>query len=155
GGLALGIIEAQAQWLLGPQLRDLVAWGLLFAVLVVWPGGLTGTTGSDEAAVVRGRVEGNGRLPGRGGLQYRRRLVWGPIGLPAAARRRDFLRPAGVLRHGCLRGRRGHSNAALAPRTCAAVGDSCRCAGGGRAGAGDASAFRSLLRHCHFGLFRD
>jgi branched-chain amino acid transport system permease protein len=40
GGLALGIIEAHAQWLFGPQVRDLVAWGVLFAVLAFWPGGL-------------------------------------------------------------------------------------------------------------------
>jgi branched-subunit amino acid ABC-type transport system permease component len=56
GGLALGVVEAQAQWLLGPHLRDLVAWGLLFAVLVVWPGGLMGAAGADEAAAVQRRV---------------------------------------------------------------------------------------------------
>jgi branched-chain amino acid transport system permease protein len=56
GGLALGIIEAQAQWLLGPHLRDLVAWGLLFAVLALWPGGLMGAAGVDEAAAVQRRV---------------------------------------------------------------------------------------------------
>jgi branched-chain amino acid transport system permease protein len=56
GGLALGIIEAQAQWLLGPHLRDLVAWGLLFAVLAFWPGGLMGAAAVDEAAAVQRRV---------------------------------------------------------------------------------------------------
>lgn len=54
GGLALGVIEAQAQWLLGPHLRDLVAWGLLFAVLALRPGGLMGASGA--AAAVHRRV---------------------------------------------------------------------------------------------------
>ena len=53
GGLALGIIEAQAQWLLGPHLRDLIAWGLLFAVLALWPGGLMGAAVYEAAAVQR------------------------------------------------------------------------------------------------------
>jgi branched-subunit amino acid ABC-type transport system permease component len=56
GGLALGIIEAQSQWLFGPQVRDLIAWGLLFAVLALWPGGLMGRRRTDEAAAVQGRV---------------------------------------------------------------------------------------------------
>jgi branched-subunit amino acid ABC-type transport system permease component len=56
GGLALGVIEAHAQWLLGPQLRDLVAWGLLFAVLALWPGGLMGSAGAGEAATVQRRI---------------------------------------------------------------------------------------------------
>jgi branched-chain amino acid transport system permease protein len=42
GGLALGVFEAHAQAALGPQLRDLLAYGLLFAVLVCRPGGLFG-----------------------------------------------------------------------------------------------------------------
>jgi branched-subunit amino acid ABC-type transport system permease component len=42
GGLALGIVEAHAQWYLGPQFRDLIAYFLLFACLVVRPGGLLG-----------------------------------------------------------------------------------------------------------------
>ena len=33
GGLALGLIEAHTQWYLGPQLRDLVAYLLLFVLL--------------------------------------------------------------------------------------------------------------------------
>lgn len=42
GGLLLGVIEAEAQWYLGPQLRDLIAYLLLFAVLLLRPGGLMG-----------------------------------------------------------------------------------------------------------------
>ena len=56
GGLTLGIIEAQAQWLLGPHLRDLVAWGVLFAVLALWPGGLMGAAAVDDATAVQRRV---------------------------------------------------------------------------------------------------
>jgi branched-chain amino acid transport system permease protein len=56
GGLALGVIEAHAQGLLGPQARDLVAWGLLLAVLVLWPGGLMGGRRLSEALAVQGRV---------------------------------------------------------------------------------------------------
>jgi branched-chain amino acid transport system permease protein len=37
GGLALGLIEAHSQWYLGPQLRDLVAYLLLFALLAWRP----------------------------------------------------------------------------------------------------------------------
>jgi branched-subunit amino acid ABC-type transport system permease component len=33
GGLALGVLEAHSQWFLGPQLRDLVAYALLFVLL--------------------------------------------------------------------------------------------------------------------------
>jgi len=33
GGLALGVIESNAQWYLGAEWRDIVAYGLLFAVL--------------------------------------------------------------------------------------------------------------------------
>jgi len=50
GGLALGVIEANAQWLFGPHVRDLVAWGLLFAVLALWPGGLLGGRDGPGAA---------------------------------------------------------------------------------------------------------
>jgi branched-subunit amino acid ABC-type transport system permease component len=42
GGLALGVVEAHALALSGPQVRDLLAWMLLFAVLVLRPGGLMG-----------------------------------------------------------------------------------------------------------------
>ncbi|MGH8721865.1 MAG: ABC transporter permease subunit, partial [Burkholderiales bacterium] len=33
GGLALGLLEAHSQWYLGPQLRDLIAYLLLFVLL--------------------------------------------------------------------------------------------------------------------------
>ena len=56
GGLALGVIEAHAQWLFGPQVRDLVAWGVLFTVPALWPGGLMGGHRLSEAAAVQRRV---------------------------------------------------------------------------------------------------
>lgn len=56
GGLALGVIEAHAQWQFGPQVRDLIAWGLLFAVLAFWPGGLMGARHVGDAAAVQRRV---------------------------------------------------------------------------------------------------
>jgi branched-chain amino acid transport system permease protein len=56
GGLALGVIEANAQWLFGPQIRDMIAWGLLFAVLAFWPGGLMGGRQAGEAAAVQRRM---------------------------------------------------------------------------------------------------
>jgi branched-chain amino acid transport system permease protein len=37
GGLALGLVEAHAQWFLGPQLRDFAAYLLLFALLALRP----------------------------------------------------------------------------------------------------------------------
>ena len=37
GGLALGLIEAHAHWFLGPQLRDFVAYLLLFVLLALRP----------------------------------------------------------------------------------------------------------------------
>jgi branched-subunit amino acid ABC-type transport system permease component len=42
GGLLLGIVEAHSQWFFGPQIRDLVAYVVLFAFLLVRPGGLLG-----------------------------------------------------------------------------------------------------------------
>jgi branched-subunit amino acid ABC-type transport system permease component len=42
GGLLVGVIEASGQALWGPQVRELIAYGLLFLVLVVRPGGLYG-----------------------------------------------------------------------------------------------------------------
>jgi branched-subunit amino acid ABC-type transport system permease component len=56
GGLALGLIEAHVLASAGPQVRDLVAWGLLFVVLALWPGGLLGGRWHDAAAYVRRRV---------------------------------------------------------------------------------------------------
>ncbi len=37
GGLALGLLEAHAHWFFGPQLRDFLAYLLLFALLAVRP----------------------------------------------------------------------------------------------------------------------
>jgi branched-chain amino acid transport system permease protein len=37
GGLVLGLVEAHAQWFLGPQLRDFAAYLLLFALLALRP----------------------------------------------------------------------------------------------------------------------
>ncbi len=42
GGLILGVVEAHSQWYFGPQVRELVAYALLFACLVLRPGGLLG-----------------------------------------------------------------------------------------------------------------
>jgi branched-chain amino acid transport system permease protein len=56
GGLALGVIEAHMQWAFGPQVRDLVAWGLLFAVLALWPGGLLGARRLADAASIQRRL---------------------------------------------------------------------------------------------------
>lgn len=38
GGLALGLVEAHAQWFFGPQLRELIAYLLLFVLLALQPG---------------------------------------------------------------------------------------------------------------------
>jgi branched-chain amino acid transport system permease protein len=51
GGLLLGIFEAHAQVLLGPQGRDLTAYLLLFLFLVLRPGGLLGKAPEPEAAI--------------------------------------------------------------------------------------------------------
>ena len=56
GGLLLGVIEAHAQWFLGPQVRDMVAWGLLFFILAFWPGGLMGAGALDRTMAVGRRV---------------------------------------------------------------------------------------------------
>jgi branched-chain amino acid transport system permease protein len=37
GGIALGLVEAHSQWYLGPQLRDFVAYLLLFVLLAIRP----------------------------------------------------------------------------------------------------------------------
>jgi branched-subunit amino acid ABC-type transport system permease component len=42
GGLILGVVEAHSQWYFGPQVRELIAYALLFACLVVRPQGLLG-----------------------------------------------------------------------------------------------------------------
>jgi len=53
GGLVLGILEAHSQWYFGPQIRDLCAYGLLFACLVLRPGGLLGEAPSREPTLGR------------------------------------------------------------------------------------------------------
>ncbi|MEH2549891.1 branched-chain amino acid transport system permease protein [Bradyrhizobium sp. AZCC 2262] len=47
GGLLLGVMEAFGQALFGPQVRDLITYGLLFLVLVAWPGGFSGRSAFD------------------------------------------------------------------------------------------------------------
>jgi branched-chain amino acid transport system permease protein len=42
GGFLLGIIETQSTWYLGTEYRDLLAFAVLFAFLVLRPGGLLG-----------------------------------------------------------------------------------------------------------------
>ena len=42
GGLMLGVVEAHSQWYLGNEYKDLSAYILLFAILVLRPGGLMG-----------------------------------------------------------------------------------------------------------------
>jgi branched-chain amino acid transport system permease protein len=48
GGLILGVVETNSQWYFGPQVRDLVAYLLLFACLVLRPGGLLGEAPASE-----------------------------------------------------------------------------------------------------------
>jgi branched-chain amino acid transport system permease protein len=56
GGLLLGVVEAHSQWYFGPQVRDLVAYLLLFVVLVVHPGGLIGCAPGRDAAMPEQRA---------------------------------------------------------------------------------------------------
>jgi branched-subunit amino acid ABC-type transport system permease component len=56
GGLLLGLAEAGGQALFGPQVRELLAWFLLFLVLVVRPGGLFGHATVDLDAAARERL---------------------------------------------------------------------------------------------------
>src|SRR5262245_7042990 len=53
GGLVLGVIEMQCQWFFGPQVRDFAAYLLLFAVLVLRPGGLLGEPPVREGQLAR------------------------------------------------------------------------------------------------------
>ncbi len=50
GGLALGLVEAHAQWFFGPQLRDLIAYLLLFVLLALQPGWITRWTTTRSAS---------------------------------------------------------------------------------------------------------
>jgi branched-subunit amino acid ABC-type transport system permease component len=53
GGLVLGVIEAHTQWYFGPHIRDLAAYFLLFACLILRPGGLLGEPPWREFAMGR------------------------------------------------------------------------------------------------------
>jgi branched-chain amino acid transport system permease protein len=50
GGLALGMIEAHSQWFLGPQLRDLTAYLLLFVLLALNPHWISAWTTTRSAS---------------------------------------------------------------------------------------------------------
>jgi branched-chain amino acid transport system permease protein len=50
GGLALGMIEAHSQWFLGPQLRDLTAYLLLFVLLALNPHWMSAWTTTRSAS---------------------------------------------------------------------------------------------------------
>lgn len=47
GGMLLGVAEVQADWFLGAQYRELVAYFLLFAFLIFRPGGLFRRSGAE------------------------------------------------------------------------------------------------------------
>lgn len=50
GGLALGVIEAHSQWFFGPQLRDLIAYLLLFVLLALNPAWMKAWTTTRSAS---------------------------------------------------------------------------------------------------------
>jgi branched-subunit amino acid ABC-type transport system permease component len=54
GGLLLGVVEAHSQWYFGPHIRDLVAYLVLFAFLIVRPGGVLGEVQTVETAAPQG-----------------------------------------------------------------------------------------------------
>jgi len=56
GGFLLGIVESQATWYLGIEVRDIAAYGLLFAFLVLRPGGLLGQGRAERERLALGRV---------------------------------------------------------------------------------------------------
>jgi branched-chain amino acid transport system permease protein len=53
GGLLLGVVEAHGQWYFGPQVRDLIAYAVLFGFLVLRPGGLLGPAPTRDIAVAQ------------------------------------------------------------------------------------------------------
>jgi branched-chain amino acid transport system permease protein len=55
GGLVLGVVEAHSQWHFGPQVRELIAYLLLFACLVLRPGGILGEAPA-RSVIDRGRA---------------------------------------------------------------------------------------------------
>lgn len=50
GGLALGVLEAHSQWFFGPQMRDLIAYLLLFVLLAVNPRWMSAWTTTRSAS---------------------------------------------------------------------------------------------------------
>jgi len=56
GGLVLGLVEASGQALFGPQVRELMAFGLLFSVLILRPGGMFGRTAFDVGVAADERL---------------------------------------------------------------------------------------------------
>jgi branched-subunit amino acid ABC-type transport system permease component len=50
GGLLLGVVETHSQWYFGPQIRDLTAYVVLFAFLLVRPSGLLGLPPAPDTA---------------------------------------------------------------------------------------------------------
>ena len=64
-GSLLGVVEAHAQWLFGPQVRDLSPGACCSRVLALWPGGLMGAQRSRRCrgAVQRRGYERHGRFP--------------------------------------------------------------------------------------------
>lgn len=50
GGLLLGIVETHSQWYFGPQIRDLTAYVVLFAFLLMRPSGLLGLPPAPDTA---------------------------------------------------------------------------------------------------------
>ncbi len=56
GGILLGLIEAHGLWYLGAEYRDLLVYGIFFAVLVVRPGGVLGQSVARRIQSAAGRV---------------------------------------------------------------------------------------------------
>ena len=50
GGLVLGLLEAHSQWFLGPQMRDLIAYLLIFVLLALRPRWMTRWTNTRSAS---------------------------------------------------------------------------------------------------------
>ena len=50
GGLLLGVVETHSQWYFGPQIRDLTAYVVLFAFLLMRPSGLLGLPPAPDTA---------------------------------------------------------------------------------------------------------
>jgi len=50
GGLVLGLLEAHSQWFFGPQMRDLIAYLLIFALLALRPAWMTRWTSTRSAS---------------------------------------------------------------------------------------------------------